>query len=559
MAVLRILTRRSKDDAQAQENSLGVQRAVCERFAERLRTEQGIFWTSRKLYEDDGVAGDDFAGRTELNRLLAEVKKGDIVVCRDHTRLGRAMLNTAVIVQQLTTERGARLFYADSGQEVTTENSLKLLMVVLQGYSSHAEKEANQTRTRDALREKVRRGEIAGGRCFGYRNVQRPVSNGRKAVMNTVAEIDEEQAEVVRLIYRLYVAEEWGLKKIAHHLNDKRILSPHAGRRGTGSWAPSSVRCVLTNERYRGVYIHGRVERKRENRKRIAIKVDDPSKIIRVDRPEWRIVDDGLWYGAQDRMREQGPRTNRPGPSSKYALSGIGRCVVCGGGIGVRRTRASMAERVPAYGCVRHYQRGNSVCGVATLQPAEEVEGLLAAFIQQRILTPSLVAKVITEIRGEVERQLATPADTRAVENELAQVRAEQKRLAQAVAISDDIPELVGELRKRNERIRNLEAELRAAQRLPEQVRDLMKRAEASAREKVRDLRTALRDRETAREVFLALFPDGLTFEAVEARKGQRRVFRVRGTAKLAAYNLKSDPTGTRTRDFGVRGQRPNR
>ncbi|MCG8417717.1 MAG: recombinase family protein [Proteobacteria bacterium] len=358
--------------------------------------------------------------------------------------------------------------------------------------------------------------------------------------------MDEAEAKVVRLIFSRYL-DGWGLKRIAIQLNDDRVPPPAAGRRGTGSWAPSSIRVILRNERYRGRYIHGRIKRIREGGKRIAVRVPE-KEWLRVEMPEWQIIDDDTWEAAQVAMAERNRNTVAPGPAAKYALSGIARCGVCGGSIGARKTRASPNRRVPAYGCTWHHLRGNSVCPVAALQPVEEVEGILVDYLQEAILTPVLVERVVKEIRAEIDRQVAAaPVDTAQIETELADLRAQVKKLVRLGALTDDddIPELADELRRVNARVRDLEADLKVAHRLPEQLQALMKKVEETAKAKLADLRTALAgDREATREVFRALFPEGLTFTPAP-KEGKRRVFAISGMAKLDVSKLSGDPTGT--------------
>ena len=68
-----------------------------------------------------------------------------------------------------------------------------------------------RSRTKEALRARVRAGRIAGGRCFGYALKRETDSTGRAY---TVAVIDENEASVVRRIFGWYI-ERLGLKKIA--------------------------------------------------------------------------------------------------------------------------------------------------------------------------------------------------------------------------------------------------------------------------------------------------------------------------------------------------------
>jgi DNA invertase Pin-like site-specific DNA recombinase len=67
---------------------------------------------------DDGKAGDDFRTRAGIRRLLADAKPGDIIVCRDQSRLGRDALEVTLVIRNLVRDHGCRLFYYTMGQEV---------------------------------------------------------------------------------------------------------------------------------------------------------------------------------------------------------------------------------------------------------------------------------------------------------------------------------------------------------------------------------------------------------------------------------------------------------
>ncbi len=159
---LRILLRRSEKEGQ--EFSIDTQREGALRFAEGLRRrESPVLWEGVHDYVDDGIAGDDFAGRVALRKLLAEVGPGDVVVCRDHFRLGRDAIDSAVTVRELVRDRRARLFYYSSGQEVAFQTAIDAAMTFIQGVGAQMELEAIRSRTREALRQRVRAGRIAGG------------------------------------------------------------------------------------------------------------------------------------------------------------------------------------------------------------------------------------------------------------------------------------------------------------------------------------------------------------------------------------------------------------
>ncbi len=550
---VRVYLRRSKNDEGKQQYSLDVQEGGSRDW---LRSSP---FASAKvvLYVDDGKASDEFLSRPELRRLLADAVAGDVIVCRDQSRLGRDAIEVTLVIRDLVRDRGCRLFYYVSGQEVAFANAIDQATTFIQGTGHQMELEAIRSRVREALRMRARSGRIAGGRCFGYRLERVADGPGRSY---TVAVIDEAQAEIVRRIFA-WRCEGWGLKKITHELNTEGAPAPRAGRRGTGSWSPSCVRAMLQNQRYRGVYVHGKIKKVR--RAGIVSRVAaEPTEVITVDLPEWRIVDDETWTRAQERF-EVGTQPRRASaPAAKYPLTGIARCAACRGSVGVANCRAQR-RTVKAYTCIHHHTRGASVCPVTIYQPIEEVEGALVAYVADHVLTPTVIEGMTGEIRAAIEAQLPKRAtDVSELERELRNVKAEQKRLTQAVALADDVPELVTELRQRATRARALEVQIATAKRAPAEMRALVDQAEATVRGRLADVRAALIDRADLRAVFLRLFPDGIEFRAV--RVGDRQVWRLEGGAALgraaiseadAWFNLGENPSPS---DEGSASNRDN-
>ena len=73
-------------------------------------------------------------------------------------------------------------------------------------------------------------------------------------------------------------------------------------------------------------------------------------------------------------------------------------------------------------------------------QPQLEVEQLLAEQIVNKTLAPAIMAEVARRIRAEAEATF--PAERGAADDlqaELAQLKLEQKRMARAVALAEDV------------------------------------------------------------------------------------------------------------------------
>jgi hypothetical protein len=134
------------------------------------------------------------------------------------------------------------------------------------------------------------------------------------------------------------------------------------------------------------------VNRVKKGGKRLSV-VADESQVMRVEIPEWRIVDDITWRRAQELIAERAESAPAVNSESRsvHALSGISKCGVCGGGIGVTGTRSVGRVTVRAYGCIRHATRGSSICPVTIRKPVEVVEGALVEALRVAVERPDVV------------------------------------------------------------------------------------------------------------------------------------------------------------------------
>src|SRR5450755_4007858 len=213
--MIRTYCRRSKNDEGKQMFSLDVQSAGCT----ELITRMGFANEERRDYVDDGRAGDDFHTRAGLRGLVLDAQRGDLIVCRDQSRLGRDAIEVTLVIRDLVRDRGCRLYYYSSGHEVQFANAIDQATTFIQGTGHQMELEAIRSRTKEALRSRVREGRVAGGSCFGYTLERKSDGSGRKY---TIAVVNESEAPTVRRIYKEYLLGR-GLKQIAHQLNHEGV------------------------------------------------------------------------------------------------------------------------------------------------------------------------------------------------------------------------------------------------------------------------------------------------------------------------------------------------
>lgn len=186
-----VYTRKSTDEGLDQDfNSLHAQREACEAYVASQRHEGWILVPT--TFDDGGYSG----GTTErpgLQALLAEVDAGkiDIVVVYKVDRLTRSLADFAKIVERFDAKG---VSFVSVTQSFNTTTSMgRLTLNVLLSFAQF-EREVGAERTRDKIAASKKKGLWMGGPVpLGYR------------VENRKLLIHDEEAERVRLIYRLYL------------------------------------------------------------------------------------------------------------------------------------------------------------------------------------------------------------------------------------------------------------------------------------------------------------------------------------------------------------------
>ncbi len=106
--------------------------------------------------------------------------------------------------------------------------------------------------------------------------------------------IDEDQAQVVKLIYKMFLIDGATPNKIANYLKERSVLTP-TGK--STKWTKTTVISILTNEKYKGdallqkTYVADFLEhRTRQNKGEIAQYYVENSHPAIIDKKTWELV-----------------------------------------------------------------------------------------------------------------------------------------------------------------------------------------------------------------------------------------------------------------------------
>lgn len=187
------------------------------------------------------VSGETIAARPEVQKLLEEVSAGkwDGVICMEVERLARGDTIDQGIVAQAFKCSNTLIVTPSKTYDPSNEYDEEYFEFNL--FMSRREYKTIRRRMTAGRIASVREGNYIGSIApYGYKKTQLPDKS-------FTLEPEPQEAEIVKLIFDLYIEQHMGASKIATYLN-----SIGAAPRKSESWDASSVRPILSNPVYCG-------------------------------------------------------------------------------------------------------------------------------------------------------------------------------------------------------------------------------------------------------------------------------------------------------------------
>src|SRR4051812_13442889 len=241
-----IYTRKSSEEGLEQDfNSLHAQREACEAFIKSQRHEG---WVALPTQYDDGAYSGGTMERPALQRLLEDIreKRVDVVVVYKVDRLTRSLADFAKIVEVFDAQH---VSFVSVTQAFNTTSSMgRLTLNVLLSFAQF-EREVTGERIRDKIAASKKKGLWMGGFApFGYRPHERTLV------------IHEQEAEIVRLIFQLYL-QLGSVPKVIDELDRRQLRTPTFTSATGKAWGGrpfgrGQVARILENPIYVGEIAH---------------------------------------------------------------------------------------------------------------------------------------------------------------------------------------------------------------------------------------------------------------------------------------------------------------
>lgn len=459
-------------DEDGSKESISSQMDVIKDFA----SEQGVELVD--IIEDNDISGYSY-NRPGINRIIELIDNGelDVLVAKDLSRIGRHNAKTLLFVEELE-DKGVKLLLKSGNMD---EN-----MRGIQTWYNELYVRDISRKTKDALRTKQKNGEIHAPH-FGY--LKDPNNKGKCI-------IDEEAAETVRLIFRLYL-EGNGLQKIAKYLNELKAETP-AIRKGTlygykwkadwkfkHLWYGETIRRILKDDVYIGTVRRGVIKRPKIR----------SNKLIKVP-PEEQFVHEGLIPSIINRKEFDAANAMlmkrvENGVKAKndviYKYTGIIKCGECGKNlVTVSSVRSYGLKKY--YACTTYHKYGKAYCTGHSISHEDLDKVVLThieALYQSGLLKMEGIDKNL-EKREQSNKDASKQIDRLqiTIQSKKTEIKNYSKQLAQGLINEDLFVEMT---RESSDELKKLEQQLSEAKDIKE-VRENEKAKLATALEELLDV-----------------------------------------------------------------------
>ena len=277
-------------------------------------------WRLVKIFADKGITGTSVKNRDEFNKMIRFCKQGkvDMIITKSISRFARNTEDCLHYTRMLN-RYGVDVYFEE--QKLHSTQPGADFYIGIYGSIAQSESENISANVRWGKEQSAKQGKVA----FQYKNFL-----GYKKGEDGKPVIDIEQAEVVKFIYDRYLAGD-SMKEITKKLMALKINTPL----GKQSWSCSTVRSILTNEKYKGDAIINktfvvdciskRVKVNNGERKKYYVENNHPAII---DTAKFAKVQEEIARrSAKKRVKQVGTKTELGKYCGKYALT---ERLICG-------------------------------------------------------------------------------------------------------------------------------------------------------------------------------------------------------------------------------------
>lgn len=280
-------------------------------------------WKLAGIYADDGKSATNTKMRDDFNAMIKDALEGknDMILTKSVSRFARNTVDSLLTIRKLK-EKNVAVVFEKEGVN-TLDGTGEILITILSSLAQEESRNISEN-TRWGVVRRFENGKmiVNHNKFMGYTKNE----NGDLVIV-------QEEAEIVRLIFRLYL-EGYSAKKISQYLEENGIKTAT----GQDKWYDSVIFKMLRNEKYMGdallqkTYTVDFMTKKKVINKGIVPQyyVEDDHEPIIPKELFYRVQEELARRAAMNKAAVTRKKNQKSKFSSEYALTGLLLCGDCG-------------------------------------------------------------------------------------------------------------------------------------------------------------------------------------------------------------------------------------
>lgn len=355
-------------------------------------------WKLVGIYADKGITGTSMKKRDEFNKMIRKCKSGkiDMIITKSISRFARNTLDCIKTTRKLR-ELGVDVYFEEQNIhsiEPSSEFYISIYGSIAQSESENISANVKWGKAQSAKEGKV---QFQYKRFLGYTKGE----DGNPKIV-------EKEAEIIRQIYNRYLAGDsfQGIKK---YLEGQSILSPT----GSKTWHYTTIRSILTNEKYKGDAIINKTYIDNCINKKIKTNNGERTKYY-VENNHPAIIDSNIYDKVQEEIARRNSKkkviedgkTDISKYSSKYALTELLICGECG--TPYRRCTWTAGGKRVVWRCINRIKYGKRYChNSPTLKEDDLQEAIMKSVIKMSKQNNKLLNTLKSHIQTALKREIS--------------------------------------------------------------------------------------------------------------------------------------------------------
>ena len=365
-------------------------------------------WTFVEVYADEGLSGTNTRKRRNFNRMIDDALAGKIdrIVTKSVSRFARNTVDTLTTIRKLK-EKGVGVTFEKENID-TLDSKGELLITIMSSLAQEESRSISENVTW-GWRKRISDGKVsvAYSHFLGY-------EKGEDGSMQVV----ESEAKIVQQIYGMFLDGQTP-SSIAAFLTKQRIPTP-AGRE---KWQSSTVKSILTNEKYKGDALLQKTFTVDFLSKKAKINEGEVPQYY-VEKSHPAIISAEVFDLAQYEMKRRAKKGRHTSAVSIFSDKLV--CGECGAVYGSKVWHSTDAYRTMIWRCNGKYAVKGQPCPSPHLRD-EEIQNAFVQAVNQ-------VLEQKEEILSALQEALVGLTDTSGLELECERLQAEQDAVAQQMS-----------------------------------------------------------------------------------------------------------------------------